>query len=49
MSWGILFFVLLNVFYPTVYHIKEGGWVRISEQDSKDLHYAYAEGKTLTQ
>ncbi|MPC81804.1 Proteasome subunit beta type-5 [Portunus trituberculatus] len=32
-----------------VYHIKEGGWVRISEQDSKDLHYAYAEGKTLTQ
>lgn len=32
-----------------VYHIKEGGWVRISEQDSKDLHYAYAEGKTTTQ
>lgn len=24
-----------------VYHVKEQGWVRISEDDSKDLHYRY--------
>lgn len=29
-----------------VYHIKEDGWTKITEQDSKDLHYKYAEEKT---
>lgn len=29
-------------FFP-VYHIKKDGWVKISEQDCKDLHYKYAE------
>ncbi|CAL4131992.1 unnamed protein product, partial [Meganyctiphanes norvegica] len=28
-----------------VYHIKEDGWHKISEQDSKALHYQYAEEK----
>ncbi|RZF47731.1 hypothetical protein LSTR_LSTR005995 [Laodelphax striatellus] len=26
-----------------VYHIKETGWVKISEQDCMDLHYMYQE------
>lgn len=29
-----------------VYHIKEDGWTKITEEDSKDLHYKYAEEKT---
>jgi len=28
-----------------VYHIKDDGWHKISEQDCKDLHYQYAEEK----
>lgn len=28
-----------------VYHMKETGWVRISDQDCKDLHYGYEEQK----
>lgn len=28
-----------------VYHIKEDGWVNISNQDCMDLHYEYAEQK----
>lgn len=28
-----------------VYHIKEDGWVKISEQDCKELHYKYAAEK----
>ncbi|XP_045597319.1 proteasome subunit beta type-5 [Procambarus clarkii] len=32
-----------------VYHIKEDGWTKITEEDSKDLHYKYAEEKTKSQ
>ncbi|XP_068241210.1 proteasome subunit beta type-5-like [Palaemon carinicauda] len=28
-----------------VYHIKENGWIKISEDDCKDLHYKYEEEK----
>ncbi|XP_042206708.1 proteasome subunit beta type-5-like [Homarus americanus] len=28
-----------------VYHIKEDGWTKVTEQDSMDLHYKYAEEK----
>ncbi|KAL7295321.1 hypothetical protein TKK_0011352 [Trichogramma kaykai] len=30
-----------------VYHMKSTGWVHISDQDCKDLHYAYAEEKEV--
>jgi hypothetical protein len=29
----------------TVYHMKSTGWVHISDQDCKDLHYVYAKEK----
>ncbi|KAK7083101.1 Proteasome subunit beta type-5 [Halocaridina rubra] len=29
-----------------VYHIKEDGWIKISEEDCKDLHYKYADEKS---
>lgn len=29
----------------TVYHMKSTGWVHISDEDSKDLHYAYQNEK----
>lgn len=29
----------------TVYHMKSTGWVHISDEDCKDLHYAYADQK----
>lgn len=29
----------------TVYHMKSTGWVHISDEDSKDLHYMYQEQK----
>ncbi|GAB1866905.1 Proteasome subunit beta [Camponotus japonicus] len=32
-----------------VYHMKSTGWVHISDQDSKDLHYAYQAEKALEQ
>jgi spore coat protein CotF len=28
-----------------VYHMKSTGWVHISDEDSKDLHYAYQADK----
>jgi hypothetical protein len=28
-----------------VYHVKETGWVHISNEDCKDLHYKYQEEK----
>ena len=37
------FSLLVNiiVFFFLVYHIKETGWVKISEQDCTELHYQY--------
>lgn len=31
--------------YFVVYHVKETGWVHISNEDCKDLHYKYQEEK----
>ena len=33
----------------SVYHMKSTGWVHISDEDCKDLHYMYAEQKEQSQ
>lgn len=33
----------------TVYHMKSTGWVHITDQDCKDLHYAYAAEKAAAE
>ena len=38
-------YLVFLFFYFTVYHIKEDGWTKISEQDCKELHYKYAQEK----
>ena len=32
---------------PTVYHMKEDGWVKISATNVARLYYAYKEGEVL--
>ena len=32
-------------FLITVYHMKETGWVKVSQSNVKDLHYQYQEEK----
>lgn len=35
------------MFYFIVYHMKSTGWVHISDEDSKNLHYAYQAEKEI--
>lgn len=41
LNWFLINFVL----YFIVYHVKENGWVDISVDDCKDLHYKYQDEK----
>ncbi len=33
------------MFLFSVYHVKEGGWVKVSQTNVKDLYYQYKEEK----
>lgn len=36
--------ILLHLFF-TVYHVKEDGWIKVSQTDVKELYYKYQDEK----
>lgn len=39
--------VIICVFLPLVYHMKETGWEKIEEKDTNDYMYQYRQEKTM--
>lgn len=37
--------IVILYFFVLVYHMKETGWVKISQDDTMKLHYQYLEEK----